>query len=263
MLGLATTAQTAGWQSAADPNPRLVGTASTNASVTYTATSPAETSTATFKYGTASGYSSNATGRITATADTRDYLDFGTGDFTMEWWHNISSGSVRVSEFISNNNTGGGFGCRYAREYGTDKLGSANAKYFNVYARGQADLDYWTLPANWSLDTWTFMVLQRRSATMQLWVDGVLQSRTNGPNGTMASRNLLSGTNITILGDSDGNGVGPFYIDELCVSKGTARYAYDLPIKVPSSPFTVDSYTSQLMHFDGTNGGTSFTNATA
>jgi hypothetical protein len=262
MIGLARTAQSAAW-SGADPNPRIVGTASSNSSVTYTATSPAQTSTGVYKFGTASAYSSTSSGRISATAGTRDYLDFGTADFTIEWWHYIGSGSVRGSEFLTNNNTAGGFGCRYARQYATDRLGDTNAKYFAVFARGQADLDYWTMSANWPLDTWTFMVLQRRSATMQLWVDGVLQSRTNGPDGSMASRNLLSGSDITIMSDDTSNGVGPFYLDEMCVSKGTARYAYDLPIQVPTAAFTVDSLTSQLLHMDGTNGGTTFENATA
>lgn len=244
-------------------NPRQVGSASTNASVTYTATSTV-TDTSTKEFGTASAYAATSSGKITATGGTRDYLDFGTGDFTIEWWHNIGSGSTRASEFFTNNNTSGGFGCRYAKEYGSNQLGSANAKYFNVYARGQADLDYWTLPSNWSTGTWVFMVLQRRSSTMQLWVDGVLQTRSDGPSGSAATRNFLSGTNITIMGDSDAsNGVGPFYTDELCVSKGFARYLNDNDIPIPAAPFTVDSYTSQLMHMDGTNGGTTFDNATS
>jgi hypothetical protein len=263
MLGIARTVQIAGWQTAGELNPRQVGSASTNASVTYTATSPMVTSTSTFEFGTASGYSSTEPGRLTATGGTRDYLDFGTGDFTIEWWHNIGSGSARGSEFLTNNNTSGGFGCRYAREYGTDQLGSANPKYFNVFARGQADLDYWTMPADWPLNTWAFMVLQRRSATMQLWVDGVLMPRSNGPSGSAATRNFLSGTDITIMGDNGGGGPGPFYIDEFCVTKGFARYLNDDPVPVPTAPFTVDTYTNQLMHMDGSNGGTTFTNATS
>ena len=66
------------------------------------------------------------------------------------------------------------------------------------------------------------------------------------------------------IGTADGgDGVGPCYIDEICFSN---TYRYDdttLDIPVPTAAFTLDSYTTQLLHMDGSNGGTTFTNETS
>ena len=92
---------------------------------------------------------------------------------------------------------------------------------------------------------------------MCFWVDGELQTRSGSGGGT---RNFSSGTDIKIGTADGGNGVGEAYIDEVCFSN---TYRYDdvtANIPVPTAAFTVDSYTTQLLHMDGSNGGTSFTN---
>jgi hypothetical protein len=261
MLGAARTAQTAGWQSYAVPNARRTGTASTNASQSWTA-SGAVTSTAQFKYGTASEYVATNTDEIYTSAGSPTFMDYGTGEFTIEFWIYIpSSGSwaSNASCDLLSNNTTGGFGCRLAQSFETEGLGDGN-QYFNIFARAQADLDYWTLPTTWTRDTWTFCAVQRKGTTVSFWYNGTLCTRSGSGGGT---RNFASGTNI-LVGTADGAvGVGPAYIDECCWSN-TYRYtdtAANIP--VPTAAFTVDSYTTQLMHMDGSNGGTTFTNATS
>lgn len=264
MLGLARTAQIAGWQSYAPANARRTGTASTNSSITYTATG-AVTSTAQFKFGTASEYVATQSDEISTTGGSPTFMNYGTGEFSIEFWiyiPTVGSGHSASCDLLSNN-TSGGLGIRFAQSYNTNSLNTANAKYIALFARQQADLDYWTLPSNWVAATWHFVAIQRKGTTMSCWVDGVLQNRSDGPNGTAGSRNFASGTSI-VIGTADGaNGVGPAYIDEICFSN---TYRYDdttANTPVPTAAFTVDSYTTQLLHMDGANGGTTFTNATS
>jgi hypothetical protein len=273
MIGAARTAQIAGWQNY-PTNPRQVGTASTNASQDYfTYGSSATTSTVQKQFGTASMLllrdpATLQDGYIETITTTPTYFNFGTGDFTIEWWIYIIDPLTTAAH---NNNSevfvGDGVGClgaRYAQSFTVNGLSTGtNAKYFSIFAASQADLDYWTLPSSWVTNTWHFCALQRKSTTMSFWVDGVLQSKSGSGGGT---RNWANAADVAIgRGNSGtGNGVCDSYIDEMCVSTGFARYAdpaADIP--VPTSPFTVDSYTTQLMHMDGTNGGTTFVNATS
>lgn len=264
MLGLARTAQIAGWQSYGPANARRTGSASTNTSQTWTA-SGAVTSTAQYKFGTASEYVSTSSQYIYTSAGTPTFMDYGTNDFAIEFWiyiPTVGSGHSASCDLLSNDTTGG-LGIRLARQFNTDSLNTANAYYIALFARAQADLDYWTLPTTWPAGSWNFVAIQRKTTTLSCWVNGTLLTRSNGPDGTGASRSWASGTNIKV-GTADGsNGVGPAYIDEVCFSN-TYRYtdtAADIP--VPTAAFTVDSYTTQLLHMDGSNGGTTFTNATS
>lgn len=246
------------------PNSRRVGSSSTNASVTYTA-SGAVTKTGTKKFGTASMYVATSNDEI-YTANNTTYMNYGTTDFTIEWWMYFDSLSGHSSSCdLLANDVAGGLGIRIAQAFNTNGLSSANPKYINVFARQQADLDYWTLTTNWAASQWYFCVLQRKQSVISFWLDGVLQARTTGGGGTAATRNFASasGTNIKIGTADGGNGVGPAYIDEVCFSN-TYRYEYvTRPIPVPTAAFTLDSYTTQLLHMDGVNDGTTFTNETS
>lgn len=266
------------FQSPAAPaavNARRAGTASTNSATTYTAytvtNNTAQTDTDRFKFGSssmllpkiASGAGQPYNSYIQATSGTRNWMDFGTGEFTVEWWQYIESPLSTHSngtELLGLDQTSGGFAIRLAQEYGTNGLGGTVPRYISVFARGQVDLDYWTLPADWATNTWIFCVVQRKGTTMSCWVDGVLLTRSDGPNGSAATRNFASGTNIKI-GTVDGSaGMAPGNLDEFCVSN-TYRYSdTGANIPVPTAAFTLDSYTTQLMHFEGADGGTTFEN---
>ena len=267
LFGLATTAQTAGWQSY-DTNARRTAAASTNASQTYTA-SGAVTSTTQFKFGTASEYVATTSDYIYTSAGTPTYMDFGTGDFCIESWVYITGttpGTGRTpysTSDVMSLDTPGGFGFRLGQSFGGGSLTTTTPKYINIFARAQADLDSWTLPSNWVSGQWYFLVIQRKSAVTAAWLNGVVLTKTDAGGGT---RNFASngGSDTIKIGTADGsNGIGPAYIDELCVSN-TYRYTNQTAnIPVPTAAFTVDAYTTQLMHMDGANGGTTFTNATS
>jgi hypothetical protein len=193
-------------------------------------------------------------------------MDYGTGEFCLEWWIYIPtlSGHSNSSDLMSNN-TGGGLGIRLAQSFNNNGLSSGSPQYINIFARGQADLDYWDITTrtgggSWTAGQWYFCALQRKGTTMAFWLDGKLCTKSGSGGG---SRNFASGNSIRVGTADNADGVGPAYIDEFCWSN-TYRYTDDTAdIPVPTAAFTVDSYTTQLMHMDGTNGGTTFTNATS
>jgi len=247
------------------PNPRVVGASSTNDAATWSRDGSPVTKTAIKRFGTASGFSPSSSERIELTAD---IFPSGTGDFTFEFWlyiETLSGHDASCDLFAANPSPEGGIGVRLARQFNEDGLSSANPKYISLFARQQADLDQWTLPTNWPINTWHFMVIQRRSGVMSCWYNGTLLPRQNGPSGTgtASGRNYAQSSYITLFDASSYSGAGPIYIDEFCVSKSFARYAdTDADIPVPTAPFTVDEYTSHLLHMDGDNDGTTFTNDT-
>ena len=248
-------------QAAAAANARRTGSASTNASQSWGANG-AVTSTAQYKFGTASEYVSSSTEEIYTSSGSPTFMNYGTGDFCIEFWIYLSSlsGHTTSSDLLSND-TSGGFGVRLAQQYNGNSGGTITNK-FNIFARQQADLDYWTLPTNWPTGQWNFCAVQRKSGVTAFWVNGTLCTKTDNGAG---SRNFASNSGNEIkVGTADGgDGVGPAYIDEVCWSN-TYRYTDQTAnIPVPTAAFTVDSYTTQLMHMDGTNGGTTFTNATS
>jgi hypothetical protein len=249
-------------------NTRRAGTASTNASLTWTADSSATTSTTQFKFGTASERLPNVDSDINSASTTIGGM--GTTDFTIEFFvyiDTLANYSGSISNDVYSHDTPTGLGIRLAQSYNSESLSTgSNARYLNVFSRNTADLDYWTLPSTWPVGQWNFVAIQRKSGSFAAWVNGTVLPKSN------ASSNYAFDTTSAVLrvGTADGgNGLGNAtggtyaYIDEFCISN---TYRYDNPnvdIPVPTAAFTVDSYTTQLLHMDGTNGGTTFTNATS
>ena len=243
-------------------NARRAGTASTNSSVTWTA-SGAVTSTSQYKFGTASEYCASGTDEIYSAGGTT-FMNYGTSDFTIEWLMYIPSfsGHCQSCDLLSNN-LSNGFGIRLAQSYNNNGLSSASPRYINIFARQQADLDYWDIGGNWVAGQWHFCVMQRKSATMTFWLNGTLASHGGSGGGSRNFASASAGSNVLIGSAEGSNGAGPIYIDEICFSN-TYRYTdITTSIPVPTAAFTVDSYTTQLLHMDGSNGGTTFTNATS
>ena len=252
-------------QSAAgDPNPRRVGTSSTNTALTWTAQDSATTSTTNIKFGTASERVVSSTSHIQSASTTVGGM--GTTDFTIEcfiWLDSLSDHTT--SSDVYSHDTSFGFGFRLAPGFTGNSGGNITNK-MNVFSRNQADLDVFTLPTNWPTGQWNHVVIQRKSGSFAAWVNGTLCTKSNAS----SSYNFDTGSATLRIGTADGgSGIGPnsgsnyVYIDEFCISN---TYRYDDPtaaITVPTAAFTLDSYTTQLLHMDGSNGGTTFTNETS
>lgn len=249
MLGAARTAQIAGWRAAGGY---------TNPSTTWTAQSTAELSTAQYKFGTASMYTNSAQSTTQsgfyASAGDRTFLDVGTGDWTISMWIRMtSSTSTNHHQDIMANNTAGGLGLRFGTSYGS---GSRNG--LNIFARTQADLDYCNF--TWSDDTWYWIVVQRSGTTISFWVDGTQQT-TNGSGAGTRNFADWNGSEEITFGNAQGtDGSRYVYFDELNITVGSALYPTSGSLTVPSAPFTVQQYTTQLVHWDGSNGATTVYN---
>jgi hypothetical protein len=252
-------------QTAAPSNARRTGSASTNASLAYTAMNSTTTSTTQYKFGTASERLASDTDDIESANTTIG--SFGTSDFTIECFIYLDSlaNHSNSCDVYSHNDPGTGtFGFRLAQSYNTNGLSSGVPRYLNIFSRGTADLDYWTLPSDWPTGSWNFLVIQRKSGSFAAWLNGSVLSKSNPSSGY----NFGSSSAKLRIGTADStNGLGPSsgyaYIDEFCISN---TYRYTDPtaaIAVPTAAFSVDTYTEQLLHMDGSNGGTTFTNATS
>jgi hypothetical protein len=247
-----------------DPNPRRVGTSSTNASLSWTANDSVTTSTTQAKYGTASERLVNINSHINSANTTIGGM--GTTDFTIEcyiWLDSLSNHNA--SSDVYSHDTSFGFGFRLAPGFNGNSGGNITNK-MNIFARQQADLDVFTLPTNWPTGQWNHVVIQRKSGSFAAWVNGTLCSKTNAS----SNYDFDTGSATLRIGTADGGaGIGPTtgsnyaYIDEFCISN---TYRYDDPtaaITVPTAAFALDSYTVQLLHMDGSDGGTTFTNETS
>ena len=262
---------------------RRTGAASTNVSYSIVAlptagigtTGPPVTNTSIKKFGTASGYfeyrdipggaGSRLNWNVNFPNPAATFTNFGLGDFTIEWWQYIPTLSGHTLDCVVQR-AGNSVGIRLAQQYETNGLSSANPKYLNIFLPGVADLDYWDISTNggsdWQINQWYFCALQRKSAVMSFWLNGSLKTRSNGPGGqSAATRDFPGLSSFQILLDSEG--AQPIYIDELCWSNSWRYQDPAAAIRVPTAPFTVDVYTGLLMHMDGSNGGTSFPNATS
>jgi hypothetical protein len=182
--------------------------------------------------------------------DSSDW-DFGTGDFTLEGWIYCTDSSVTNRLF-----------CHTAH-------GVSGQQGFNYYYAGDGRFTWSTNGTDefsWthaslaiSDNTWGHIALTRTGQDLKVYANGVLKDST-----TNSSLTTVYGGGeplfIGAMNQSDTSVTGYFagYIDEVRFSN-TVRYsgAFD----VATTAFTSDQYTKLLLHMDGSDGGTTFTDS--
>lgn len=229
----------------------------TNPTIGMTAQGSAQTSTVQVKFGTASFLASGTGGSSYILNTSGDYAWWpsGTGAFTVQWWQYIPSGTTNsYMEFASNENTSGGFGFRLGPNYG-----ASSYQGINIFARGQADLNYTT--NTWTNDTWQFVSITRSGTNIYIHVDGVSQGLSGSGAGT---RNFAAttGLNQIQIGCAGSHGLRNVYVDDFQVFAGTAKYS-SASYTPPTSQAVLTTGTTALWNFNGSNGGTTFTNVTS
>lgn len=200
-------------------------TDSSPAAKTITAVGNAQIDTAQSKFGGASMLFDGAGDYITA-PDSADW-DFGTGDFTVDYW--IRFASVVNGHYPWNHGSGPMIGSRYS-----------GGMSFIINA-SNAIIDGTTMTTS----TWYHIAFVRSGTTIALYKDGVqLATATNSFNITGAS------TAFTIGAFNDGSNAHNGWIDEFRVVKGTAIW---------TSAFTPPSaaYTPVVAGSSGGNTGNS------
>ncbi len=209
-------------------------TAFTDSSLTPKAVTPsgnAQISTAQGKFGGAS-MAFDGTGDYLASSSSND-LDFGTGDFTIEWFEYPTSNANTGRFHIKGSVLGG---------TGTGAVAGVSVGYNGTNWAIYHGSTYEVTPATLSLNTWTHVALVRVGGVMRLFVGG----NKVGPDMNYSAALPNTGAAVLTLGayyDTTYSFTG--YLDELRITKGIARYtanfspptaAFPNPVVVAANP---------------------------
>lgn len=224
---------------------------SSASAVTATCEGDAQLDTAQQKFGTASLLVDSAgtpEDAVSFTANSADF-DFGSGNFTVEFWFKSNSGSGYE-----------GFWCCGAGSF------AANVMYSNLGPDGDlqwvvCDGSSWAVNLNTGANTyrdgaWHHCALVRNGTTWTIYVDGTDRANTTAS----FTINAPSGRQFVLGRHPEQNGFAG-WLDELRVSKGTARYTAGFT--APTEAFTLDANTTALYHFDGDDASTTVTGTKA
>lgn len=167
-----------------------------------------QVSTGQAKFGTTSVYF-DGSGYLTAPSNPT--FNFGTGDFTVEFWINASA-SGSYTQVVGTLLTG--------TEDGTWRVGnrfnSANEVYF---ARGNGSgYDEFRAAVNVNDGAWHHVAVTRASGLVRIFVDGVLGASSTIAGNCTSTNPLRAGYN------QRDNAYVTGYIDDLRITRGYARY---------------------------------------
>jgi hypothetical protein len=201
---------------------------------TFTGFGDAALSTAASKFGSASLLLDGNGDYIQADNN----VFWGDADFTVEFW--LRGGDVQTGNYILFDN-------RISGSNGI--LITVASGYINLIINGVA----YGIGGSVTNNTWHSVSFVRNGTNHSLYLDGVnVGSRTQAAT-DYSDRQFVLGASQTSVGYQafDGN------IDEFRASS-IARYTTGYT--PATSAFTADQYTPILLHFDGANGSTTFTN---
>lgn len=188
-------------------------------------------------------------------ADSEDW-NFGTGDFTIDFYLRFNATGQQTFLCQYENSTNHWYCYRGA----TGKL--------SFYARTTAGVvAQYTTTSAWSpsTNTWYHLAWVRNGSSFYMFIDGVSQTLTETVAiSTTAMPNLTVNVDVGRLSASTPVYYTNGWIDELRISKGIARWTsnFSLPVvidKLNNYEFSsLDQYTKLLIHFDGTDGDTTY-----
>ena len=185
------------------------------------------------------------------TATTSDFVF--TGDFTVEGWvYPNSSGSGEA--YLIAHWKSGAYSSGWAVQYDHDNNKFAAWVNFSTSAGNTETL---TQSGTSAEDAWYHIALTRSGNTYTLWLDGVSQA-------TATNAGTLVENSAVYLGIGAGvhTGGASYYldgfIDEVRISD-TTRYTTNFTPSITA--FTADANTLLLLHMDGANDGTTFTDS--
>lgn len=177
-----------------------------------------------------------------------DGLNFGSSDFTIEFWMRFASSTggnqypVMVNREANNWNY---IVCGRAGETWYFALKDNNVIQVNIQE-----------PDALSSNVWYHVAFVRQGSAWKVYRDGQLKGV--GVTYAPACPNFVSDVDI---GAANNSAFVNGWMDELRISKGIARYTGNFT--PPSTPFAADDQTSLLLHFDGTDGATAMPDSTA
>ena len=205
---------------------------------TITSQNGAAISTAQSKFGGASALFDGSNDYLTV--DTSTDFTF-TGDFTLECW-------VRFPVLPANPSNITLWNCDHL--FYIAYYSGSNFWEIDIFQGGQNRVT--TIASgnlNLTTNTWYHIAYSRSGGTVKVFLDGVEKC-------SIAYGSTISTTSPNQLGSSPTYGYKNMYIDEFRISNN-ARYTSGFT--PPTSAFTNDANTLLLLHMNGTNGSTTFT----
>ncbi len=208
---------------------------------TFTANGNAQIDTSDYKFGGASGLFDGTGDYLTCSTNPTDWA-FGTGDFTIAGW--IKFTSLSNSVFYLSDYGGNSFGLRIYSSKLTISTSSG------ALLTGSTTL---------STGTWYHVAFVRYSGSLKIFLDGILDGSVSD---STDITNLVDNT-LYIGGDPVStttylNG----WMDDWIILKGSALYTSNFTpptTEYSLSPYGIDGYTKLMLHMDGTDASTTFT----
>src|SRR3990172_3595739 len=223
-----------------------------NAGKTVTTNGNAQIDTAQGKFGGTSGLF-DGSGDYLTVPDSDDW-SFGSENFTIDFWVRWNSlpASGNIQEFLGHRTDfNNDVDFRIWNDSGTYRLGiigkSGGIDYINL--QGAASL---------SINTWYHIAFVRSGSNTTIYLDGTSIATVS------SSYTYADYTGLLYIADhpdhlfnvnKEFNG----WLDELRISKGIARWTSDFT--PTTEAYTSDNCTKLLLHFDGSDGSTSFTDS--
>jgi hypothetical protein len=172
-------------------------------------------------------------------------LATGTGDFTAECWAYPTS---------ANPNTNGSTLISWKDAIGTTSTGAVGFRNDGKLEWGTNGGKIASTNVNYTPNTWQHVAVTRASNVIYLFYNGILV-------GSYSDTTSFTAPNgVAIGGRTDNNNTTGFtgYLDEARITVGVARYTPG-SFTPSTSAASVDANTTLLMHMDGANGSTTFT----
>ncbi|MDD2870984.1 MAG: prepilin-type N-terminal cleavage/methylation domain-containing protein [Candidatus Gracilibacteria bacterium] len=178
-----------------------------------------------------------------------DLYNLSNTDFTIETWINLSSYTGRSV-----------YGTIFSKKQSTTDydytlyVDGINKSVVFGYGTTSTAVNTLSSPINTiDLNTWYHIAVSKNGNTIRLFINGEEVNSTS-INENIRNRNVISYFGISFSqADRDYSG----YIDEFRLTKGYSRY--NSSFETPTRNFATGSNNALLMHFDGANGATTFT----
>ena len=151
-----------------------------------------------------------------------DGFNMGTGDFTLEAWFYFTSFANSFAMFDQWNSSGS---TRNQLWHSTNNDGKLHWYYAGTSNFTSAD------PAV-STGAWTHIALVRHSGTLKMYINGTAESNTATHTGQFGRSHTM------YFGDQHGGGGGApqYYMDDLRITKGLARYTSNFTPSTSAHP---------------------------
>jgi hypothetical protein len=179
----------------------------------------AQISTSVVKYGSGSMYFDGTSDYLLA-ADTSTG-NFGSGDFTIEFWAydlaRSASGTVWISKWGNSASTG--------RCWVIGYVTSSTSLVFNISSDGSTQTSLMSASITPALNTWNHYAVTRSGSTYRLFLNGVQQaSATSTATLYAPTKPLCVGANYEDVQSSLNNFSVNGYMDDVRLTRGIARY---------------------------------------